>query len=199
MLMGKRKISAIPFLLVTVVGGAGVVTYQKLGAQPLNPQEANALSAAAPATAEFDDERLPERVERAITKVTPEKNVTAMLTVAGVDPKMKSRLKGRFDAAKTEVEARGKEYVAGRGTLDVFIGASRRLLAAELDLSPKTTDHVTAWEAHRQRMQAVYEINLVRYNAGRINVQDLAQSDYYRLDAEIGLERAKAGLKKSGA
>jgi hypothetical protein len=47
-------------------------------------------------------------------------------------------------------------------------------------------------------MQTVYEINLRRYNAGRINVQDLAQSNYYRLDAEIGLERAKAPSKKSG-
>jgi hypothetical protein len=40
-------------------------------------------------------------------------------------------------------------------------------------------------------------MNLERYNDGRISIQDLAQSDYYQLDAEIGLERAKAQVKQS--
>jgi hypothetical protein len=44
-------------------------------------------------------------------------------------------------------------------------------------------------------MQAVYEINRERYNAGRLSLQDLEESHYYCIDAEIGLERAKAQVK----
>jgi outer membrane protein TolC len=66
------------------------------------------------------------------------------------------------------------------------------LLKAERDLSTKKADQVAAWETHRQRMQDAYVINQARYNEGRISIIDLAQADYYRLDAEIGLERAKA-------
>jgi hypothetical protein len=54
---------------------------------------------------------------------------------------------------------------------------------------------MAAWDAHRQRMQDLYDMNMARFEAGRIPIQDLAQSDYYRLDAEIGLERAKAREK----
>ena len=40
-------------------------------------------------------------------------------------------------------------------------------------------------------MQRVEDINQARFNAGQIAVQDLAESQYFRLDAEIQLERAK--------
>jgi len=33
---------------------------------------------------------------------------------------------------------------------------------------------------------------LARYNDGRISIQDLKVAEYYRSDAAIGLERAKA-------
>ena len=198
MFMTKIKIAAILLLLVAVIGGGtGVVTFQKLGAQPPKQLEAPKQQAAAPA----EQERPEDRAERlgviAIILITSDDKVKAMLDVVNVDAKMKSLLKDRFDAAKTEVTARGKEYSAGRGMLDIYIGSSRRLLEAELDLSSKKADHVAAWETHLHRMQGVYEINFARYNEGRISVQDLAQADYYRRDAEIGLERAKAQLKKS--
>ena len=81
--------------------------------------------------------------------------------------------------------------------MDILTSGSRRLLDAERDLSTKKADQITAWESHLQRMQQVYLINLDRYNAGRITLQDLKQAEFYRFDAEIGLERAKADLKKS--
>jgi hypothetical protein len=43
-------------------------------------------------------------------------------------------------------------------------------------------------------MQKVEEVNRARHNAGLIGVQDLAESQYFRLDAEIQLERAKGTL-----
>ena len=100
-----------------------------------------------------------------------------------------------MDAAKRELDARWKEFCAGRGTLDILVGASRRLLEAERDLSSKKDDQVAAWDTHRQRMQDLCDINLARFEAGQIPIQDLAQADYYRLDAEIGLERAKAAAQ----
>jgi hypothetical protein len=199
MLMSKIKLAATVLLLAAIVGGgAGVVSYQTLGAQPPKQPEAAKREVVAPAQQETPEERAERLEASALTTVTGEDKVKEMLNVLNADLKMMSLLKDRFDAAKTEVEARGREYAAGRGTLDIFLGASRRLLAAELDLSAKGSDHVAAWRSHLLRMQGIYEINLRRYNDGRISVQDLAQPNYYRLDAEIGLERAKALLKKSG-
>jgi DNA-directed RNA polymerase specialized sigma24 family protein len=109
-----------------------------------------------------------------------------------LDEKMKSLLWDRVDAAKREVKARCKEFHSGRGLLQIYLDASRRLLEAERDMSAKKADQATAWEMQRQRMQDAYDVNLARYDAARIAIQDLLQAKYYRLDAEIGLERAKA-------
>jgi hypothetical protein len=108
---------------------------------------------------------------------------------------METLLWDRLEAAKTVVSRRWKELYVGRGTLDIYLNSSRRLLEAELDLSSSKADHVAAWDTHRQRMQAVYEMNQERYNAGRLSLQDLEDSHYYCIDAEIGLERAKAQVK----
>jgi hypothetical protein len=194
--MYMTKIKVTPLLLMTIVGaGAGVVSYQALNAQP--PKQQEAVKPEAVAQIEDPSESAERLGAIALTVITPDNKVEAMVKGLNVDPKMKSVLKDRFDAAKTEVNARGKEYSAGRGWVHVYLDSSRRLLEAELDLSVKKADHVVAWETHRQRMQGIYEINLDRYNNGRISVQDLAVANYYRLDAEIGLERAKAQLKKS--
>jgi hypothetical protein len=110
---------------------------------------------------------------------------------------MKDLLKARFDAAKTEWDCLWKQCVAGRGTLEILENASRRLLDAELALTSNKADHVAAWESQWQRTHQIYLINLARYNEGRIPLQDLEQSNYFQLDAEIGLERAKEQLAQS--
>jgi hypothetical protein len=105
--------------------------------------------------------------------------------------KTKSLLKERCEAAFTECDARWQDFLAGRGTLDIFLGSSQRLCTAERDLSLKKADQVAALEGHWKRMQKVEEINQARFNAARIAVQELAQSRYFRLDAEIQLARAR--------
>src|SRR5437870_5731565 len=107
MFVTKTEGAAILLLVAVIVSSTGVV-----GAQPPSPQQPIAPKAVAPGT--IEDEKLPDPVERAIIAITPEKNVIAMLNLANAHPKMKSLLKDRFDAAKTEVEARGREYIAGR-------------------------------------------------------------------------------------
>jgi RNA polymerase sigma factor (sigma-70 family) len=112
-----------------------------------------------------------------------------------IDNKLPELYKALLEAARTEMDARRKEFEAGRGTLDIMLGASRRLLQAEVESSQKRPDQIAAYEAHLKRMKEAEELNQARFNAGRIMVQDLAQSTYYRVEAEIWLERAKRGMK----
>src|SRR5262249_31705307 len=83
-------------------------------------------------------------------------------------------------AAETEVEARPKEFVAGRGTLDIQLGANKRLLLAQQALSGNKAARLAALEAYRKRQAAIEALNRQRYQAGRIALQDFAESQYYR-------------------
>jgi RNA polymerase sigma factor (sigma-70 family) len=197
MYLTKLKVAAIVLLFVAVLsGGAGVITYQKLAAQPLSQQPAHTPKAVAPE--QQIDEGLDKEAEKlgvAKAVVTPEDKLKAILDASSFSEKMKSLLKARLDAATTELKARHVEYCAGRGVLESLIASSRRLLDAERDLSTKKADRIAAWEGHLQRMQQTYLTNLERFNTGRITTQDLKVAEYYRLDAEIGLERAKAQVE----
>jgi hypothetical protein len=118
------------------------------------------------------------------------------LKADNIGQEIKSLLKERLDAVNTEAQARSEEYRAGRGTLDMLLNAYVRLFQAERDLSSTTPGQVAAWERHWQRMREVYLITLARYEAGRISVQDFAQSHFCRLEADIGLERARTQLRQ---
>lgn len=201
MFMTKIKLAAALLLFFTVIGGgAGVVTYQGLAAQSGDQQGASKPKAVAPAqqqTAEAIEKEAERLGELATAVVTAEDKLKALLDDPTIGARLKSLLKARLDAASTELNSRWKEYCAGRGTLDIVIGSSRRLLEAETDLSIKTADQTVAWESHLQRMKDLYVINLARFNAGRISINDLKEVEFYRLQAEIWLERAKAQAKPS--
>jgi hypothetical protein len=208
MLWTKIKTAATLLLIAAVIGGgAGMVTYQKLAAQAPNQPVAGKQKAVAlvqqTALEQNAEERDPEaalkkRIDTAPEPIlTPDDELKKMLEMETFDEKMKTLLWDRVEAARTVVTRRWKEFFVGRGTLDIYLNSSRRLLAAELDLSSNQADHVAAWETHRQRMQAVYDLNRERYNAGRLSLQDVEDSHYYCLDAEIGLERAKAQVKRN--
>jgi outer membrane protein TolC len=75
-----------------------------------------------------------------------------------------------------------------------LIAASKRLLTAEsedLNLNRKETN-LKALQDHFDRMKKIQDIDQERFGAGRISIEDLAQAKYYRLEAEIWLERAKS-------
>ena len=57
-------------------------------------------------------------------------------------------------------------------------------------------NELSALKAHLERMKNVQDIDQQRFDEGRISVEDLSQSKYYRLEAEIWLERAKMGKVK---
>jgi hypothetical protein len=109
----------------------------------------------------------------------------------GREDRLQPLLQARLDAAREEFDARKKEFDVGRGTLDIVFGASHRILHSQKELNPKKDDQIAALQAHLDRMKDVEQINTDRFNAGRITIQDLKVAEYYRLDAEIMLERAK--------
>jgi outer membrane protein TolC len=45
-------------------------------------------------------------------------------------------------------------------------------------------------------MKKIQDINQERFDQGRISIEDLALAKYYRLEAEIWLERAKAAKSR---
>jgi len=107
--------------------------------------------------------------------------------------KLKRLLMERQEAVRNEADARWQDFLAGRGTLDIMLGACGRLRDAELEMSPKRADQIAALDAQWKRMQKVEAINKDRYDSGRIAIQEYEQSRYHRLNAEIQLERAKIG------
>ncbi len=101
-------------------------------------------------------------------------------------------MKARLEAAETALDGRMKEFEVGKGSLDILLGASKRWLSAKLELSNKNQDRIAALDAHFERMKEIESENQRRFDAGKVNIMDLAQAKFYRLDAEIELERAKA-------
>ena len=96
-----------------------------------------------------------------------------------------------FEAANRECDARTKEFLAGRGTMDFLFVSSRRLLQAELEKAQDKTQRVAALEAHFERMVEVEKTNKDRFEAGKIPTQLLEESRFYRCEAELSLLREK--------
>jgi RNA polymerase sigma factor (sigma-70 family) len=108
----------------------------------------------------------------------------------GPDP-LRPLLEAKVKAAEVELDARMKEFAAGRGTLDICLGASRRVVEAQREMGLKKEDWIAVLEAHTKLTKEIHETNVGRFNAGRIAVQDVKESEYYYLEAQIWLERAK--------
>jgi RNA polymerase sigma factor (sigma-70 family) len=98
----------------------------------------------------------------------------------------------RRDVVQEEFSIRMKSIVAGARMADhaTFFWAALRLHESELDLCRTRAERIAACEAHLKRMQDVEAIAKEQFEAGKINAVDRAPAVYYRLDAEIRLERA---------
>ncbi len=107
--------------------------------------------------------------------------------------KVKSLLKGQLEAAYEQMEARFREFLAGRGTLDILLEASICVLQAELDVCPAPKDRLKSFEAHSKCMYEIMKINKLRFESGRIPISDYAQSKFFHARSELWIERLKAG------
>jgi hypothetical protein len=110
--------------------------------------------------------------------------------------KVRELLVKRRDALKKEVKARTQEFEAGRGTLDILLGASKRLLKAELELADKQAQRVAAHKAHLDAIKKIAALTEAGYDAGRVKEADHQQAVAARLGAEIGWLRAGGKEKK---
>jgi hypothetical protein len=137
-----------------------------------------------------------EKLQREKRLDDEEKRLTEIKKKRDAELNLKRLVQERVEVAKKELEARMFQFEAGKGTLDFLIGASKRLVMAELDATDKRPEQISALKAHLERMKKVQDIDQGRYDAGRISIEDLSQSKYYRLESEIWLERAKAGKLK---
>jgi RNA polymerase sigma factor (sigma-70 family) len=116
------------------------------------------------------------------------------------DDRYRALLKERHQAAMLEVEARLILFQAGSagGTIDVFLSAVDRARESERVLSDQPADQVRAHERALTLTRFIENGNQSRFNAGQIAIQDLSQSRYARIDAEIKWMDAKKMLGNSG-
>jgi hypothetical protein len=92
--------------------------------------------------------------------------------------------KEKVDAARKELEARFREFIAGRGTLDFLFQAAVRLHQAE-SATAENDDQRLAVHEHLWKLALVMEkTNKSRYDAGRLPISDYQQCVYFRIDAQ---------------
>ena len=110
-------------------------------------------------------------------------------------PEIQKLLKERRDALRNATVARTQEFEAGRGTLGAFLHISRELLQAELELAAGPKERFDAQASHVNAMRKVDEIVAEAYKAGRMKAADHYEMRAARLEAEVGMLRARAKLK----
>jgi RNA polymerase sigma factor (sigma-70 family) len=108
------------------------------------------------------------------------------------DAKVKKLLQDMVQAAKEEYKLRNLAYLNLTASAEPLAGAARRILTAELEQSEKKEDRVKACEEYLQRITEVAKRAMDVYKTGQATQADAIQAEYYRLEAEIMLEREKA-------
>lgn len=113
-------------------------------------------------------------------------------------PELSARLKelltARIKAAELVLAARREAFRARRRevTTEIVSDAARRVLTARLELASTKAERVAAWQALLEVAQEIEARVKSGVEVGAQPLADYANAQYYRLDAEIGLERAKA-------
>jgi hypothetical protein len=194
MLLNKLKaVAAVVVAGFVLVTGAGMV-YQKLAAaaqQPGNPK------AGTPPTAAPDKPRVVgEQEPEALVPLSGDR-AKALVAVAPVSDKMRKLLQDLFESAQAEVDERWARYLSpamvSRDSLDALLRATKRLLKAERELSLSKLNQLEALQRHFDRMKKIEEIVQAKFTNGLITHGEVEECRYFRIEAEISVERAKAG------
>jgi hypothetical protein len=104
--------------------------------------------------------------------------------------------KAMVEAAQIAYGGREKEFLAGRGTLDFLLSASRELLAAERLASDNAIDQQAALERYCALATFFYDVSKERFEAGRVPIQDCADTNYKLLEGELWLADIRAKSRK---
>ena len=108
----------------------------------------------------------------------------------GQDPQ--GLLRRRIDAAHRAYKESMDLYREGRTRdVDRIYRWSERWLHAEQELNDKKADRITAAEGHLRRMKQLEDLVKNVYKAGAAAPIELPAVEYYRLDAEVALSKAK--------
>src|SRR3954468_2997474 len=79
-----------------------------------------------------------------------------------VEPKSNEKIKKLQvelrDTLKKALDARHQEFMAGRGTLDVMLEVSEKLLKAELNVATRKEQRIAAHAAHLKLTQSAEEV-----------------------------------------
>jgi hypothetical protein len=102
-------------------------------------------------------------------------------------------------AAYDAFRARLRVFLAGQGTLDILLAASRRCLEADLQRNKTPADRLTAYVRQWESTRFIEAINKRRFEAGLIALQDFLQSTHSRADAELQWLRARSSLRGAEA
>src|SRR5947209_697035 len=118
---------------------------------------------------------------------------------AGDDELAKLR-KERYQVARSELSTRLEAFLPGTTgtTIDILFDCmNKRLLPAELALSDRPADKLAAYKRSLAVRKWVEWVNDLRYQAGRISIQDLQHSRFERLNVEIKLLEGKPASDKA--
>jgi RNA polymerase sigma-70 factor (ECF subfamily) len=108
------------------------------------------------------------------------------------DAKLKKLLQDWCDVAKEEFKMRKQEFAVGKITPEELASSARRVMTAELERSDKKEDRVMACEEYLQQITEAARIAKIKLEAGKMGHADAVEAEYYRLEAEVLLEREKA-------
>jgi len=171
--------------------GAGVGSYAQVAGKQRGPERGSKTEVLAqqPAGAPAGDPNADSGIPK--FPALGKEKAKAILDQSGFGDRMRSLLMARLDAAFEEAETRRRRYYEGKETLDIAIHSSLRLLEAERELSSKQAEQRLALENHLRRIQELEKIHQLKIDAGYGATQELAQAKFYRLQAEIWLERMK--------
>ena len=102
-------------------------------------------------------------------------------------------MRQRVDAAQRAYKESYDLYREGRTRdVDRIYRWSQHWLDAELAVSKQKNDEIAALDAHWKRMKQLEELVRNVYRAGALALVELPAVEYYRLDAEVALSKARA-------
>jgi hypothetical protein len=110
---------------------------------------------------------------------------------------VKQLAQAKMEAARSECLARKEDFLAGRGMLALLHLACRRWLESQLAIGDSAADRLTALQRHWELAKQIEVINQERYQAKPIPIQDLLQTRYERLDAELRFAQTRQRQAKA--
>jgi hypothetical protein len=181
--MSWMKVAALSGVLLIAGVGIGIGT-----AGPKQPPANLPLANKDPQPPANRDELEKQFVEEFSTLITRPDNPA--------DSPLKKLMTERVNSAAREIQERMADYRVGRATLFVCLDAAKRGMTASLELAGKDqARRIAVCQGYVAISRRILDLNKARFEVGALKLQDMEQSRYQYLDAEIQLLREQ-GVKE---